>query len=609
MYPKLQSQGLAGGPNTGSCAAYAYYLEHENLWKKDNDHRKDIIPFYDQDGNAVSVGTVIDTIDANKQGLHVEDAKFFSLVINPSDKEIAKMGATREERIKALEQLVDKMMDRYAAGFGKQNIKSHNDLLYFYTIHEFREDENGDLRPGIHVHIIVSRKDINGKYKLSPMTNHRGETAGVIKSGFNRDAFYRDCERIFDKSYDYQRRINESYDYLNTLVHGSNADKTAMIRAAVKEERICEKVTNALARRAARLAKEAACAEAKRQREEELARMDADKKKRNQFWNSYNSYYKPTLDELNKQCQAAFTLYRELKNQGIDVQDDLDTQYRRLKQVNGIIQQKRQEMDDTKTYEDLVTSFAYIVTCANPVAGLLIGLVLLIVLDAKRIEKKEDIQVLRRRANEIREGIEALKNEQDKIKLAQQDTLRQYTQVKDEKKVLTDELQKLREELESNKETINLESLAKGLAQRKETRKETSVSQVFRAFGIYGQILSANTKLDLELELLGNNTLINPVFHPNGGVADLVIITSNEKSLASKTYSNEKLSAMLEKWCELTNQTPAHRIALKPETTEKLPTEYPPKPETKETLATEQHPELTKQSKKSSKTEKIKCKI
>ena len=104
---------------------------------------------------------------------------------------------------------------------------------------------------------------------------------------------------------------------------------------------------------------------------------------------------------------------------------------------------------------------------------------------------------------------------------------------------MTDELQKLREELESNKETINLESLAKGLAQRKETRKETSVSQVFRAFGIYGQILSANTKLDLELELLGNNTLINPVFHPNGGVADLVIITSNEKSLASKTYSNE----------------------------------------------------------------------
>ena len=58
MYPKLQSQGLAGGPNTGSCAAYAYYLEHENNWKKDNGHRKDIIPFYDQDGNVMLIDEI-----------------------------------------------------------------------------------------------------------------------------------------------------------------------------------------------------------------------------------------------------------------------------------------------------------------------------------------------------------------------------------------------------------------------------------------------------------------------------------------------------------------------------------------------------------------------
>lgn len=570
MYPKLQSQGLAGGPNTGSCAAYAYYLEHENLWKKDNDLRKDIIPFYDQDGNAVSVATVINSIDANKQGLHVEDAKFFSLVISPSEKEIAKMGATREERIHALEQLVDKMMDRYATGFGKRNIKSHNDLLYFYTIHEFREDENGDLRPGIHVHIIVSRKDINGKYKLSPMTNHRGETAGVIKSGFNRDAFYRDCERIFDKSYDYQRRINESYDYLNTLAHGSNADKTAMIRAAVKEERIYEKVTNALARRAARLAKEAACAEAKRQREEELARMDADKKKRNQFWNSYNSYYKPTLDELNKQCQAAFTLYRELKNQGIDVQDDIDAQYRRLKQVNGIIQQKRQEMYDAESHENLAKAFAYLVACANPVAGLLIGLVLLIVHKINRIEDRNDLQALRQRADDIRKSIETLKVEQGKLKFAQQDTLRQYIQVKDEKAELTNKLQELRKELEPKKETIDLDSLAKDLAKRKETPKTATVSQVLNAFGIYGSMMAAETKLALELDLLTSGTIIEPVYHPNGGVADLSIITNNEKTLASSSYSDEKLTAMLEKWCELTEQTPAFKIAQTPGSTNNL---------------------------------------
>ncbi len=572
MYPKLQSQGLAGGPNTGSCAAYAYYLEHENNWKKDNGQRKDIIPFYDHDGNVVSVGTVINSIDANRKGLHIDDAKFFSLVINPSEKEIAKMGDNREERIKALEKMVEKMMDRYAAGFGKNGIKGHNDLLYFYTIHEYREDDEGRLRPGIHVHIIISRKDINGKYKLSPMTNHRGETAGVIKSGFNRDAFYRDCESIFDTAFDYQRRINESYDYLNTLAHGSNADKAAMISAAVKEEKICENVTNALARRAARLAKEAASAEAKRQREEELARMDADKKKRNEFWNSYHSYYKPTLDELNRQCKATFSLYKDFKNQGIDVQADIDEQYRRLKLINGIIHQKHQEMYDARTHKDLVKAFTFMVASANPVAALLIGLVLLIVIDAKSIENKDDIRALRQRADDIRNGIEALKEEQGKLKFAQQDTLRQYIQIKDEKAELTDNLQALRNELEPKKETIDLESLAKDLAKRKETPKTATVSQVLNAFGIYGCMMSAETKLDLELDLLTSGTIIEPVYHPNGGVADLSIITNNEKTLASSSYSDEKLTAMLEKWCELTEQTPAFRIAKTPESDYNLST-------------------------------------
>ena len=579
MYPKLQSQGLAGGPNTGSCAAYAYYLEHENNWKKVNGHRKDLIPFYDQDGNAVSVGTVINIIDANKQGLHVEDAKFFSLVINPSEKEAAKLGTTREERLETIQTMVDKMMDRYATGFGKDRIKSHKDLLYFYTIHEYREDENKNLRPGIHVHIIVSRKDLNGQFKLSPMTNHRVETTGVIMSGFNRDAFYRDCESIFDTAFDYQRRINESYDYLNTLAHGSDTDKNAMIRAAIKEEKICETVSAALARRAARLAKEAASAEAKRQREEEQARMDADKKKRNEFWNSYHSYYKPTLEELNKQCKAIFVLYRGLKNQGIDVQDDIDAQYRQLKQINGIIHQKRQEMYEAKTHKDIAKAFAYLVACANPVAGLLIGLVLMIVHEANRIEQKNDLQALRQRADGIRKSIETLKDEQGKLKFAQQDTLRQYVQVKDEKAELTNNLHQLRKELEPKKGTIDLESLAKDLAERKETPKKATVSQVLNAFGIYGCMMSAETKLDLELDLLTSSTVIEPVYHPNGGVADLSIITNNEKTLASSSYSDEKLTAMLEKWCELTEQTPAFRIAKKPESANNLSTK--PKSEQK----------------------------
>ena len=279
MYPKLQSKGIAGGNNSGSCASYAYYLEHENRWKKKKGQKDKLLPFFDKNRKIVPMSTVIKKIDSNKGGLHAEDAKFFSLVINPSEKETDMLGVTREEKLESLHRMVDSMMDRYATGFNKDEVRNHQDLLYYYTVHEYRENDDGSLRPGIHVHIIVSRKDNSGKYKLSPMTNHRGESSGVIKSGFNRDSFYRDCERIFDTSFGYQRRISESYDYNNTMKHGSNEERAAMIQASVQEEQIRQQVTAALARRAARLAQEAATEEAKRKRQAELARQNEEKKK------------------------------------------------------------------------------------------------------------------------------------------------------------------------------------------------------------------------------------------------------------------------------------------------------------------------------------------
>ena len=131
MYPKIQSQGIAGGPNTGSCAAYVYYLNHESRWKKKNGQDEKRIPFFDPDGKAVSLETVISAIDSNKSGLHVEDAKFFSLILNPSEKEAAKLGGTRENKMRSLGIMVDRMMDRYAEGFNKEGVKTHQDRLYF----------------------------------------------------------------------------------------------------------------------------------------------------------------------------------------------------------------------------------------------------------------------------------------------------------------------------------------------------------------------------------------------------------------------------------------------------------------------------------------------
>lgn len=602
MYPKLQSHGIAGGDNTGSCAAYVYYLGHETTWKKENGKRDEILPYYDRNGDVVSPATIIQQIDSNKKGLHIDDAKYFSLILNPSAKEIEKLGKTREERLEAMHAMVDKMMDRYARGFGKSDVKDHNDLLYYYSIHEYREDENGDLVPGLHVHIIISRKDITGTYKLSPMTNHRGESSGVIKSGFNRDAYYRDCENIFDRTHGYERRIVESYDYLNTMKHGTNEEKSAMIRAGVQEEGIRATVTSSLARRAARLAREAATAEAKRQREAEQARLDEDKKKRNEFWNSYHSYYRPTLDKLNDQCKSAFSLYKDLKTERADIREDISEQYEQLKRTYELMSVKRAEMQKDRDYENLVKSFVYLLVLANPIPILILSLVLLIYLEDKRENEKADIQALRHQAEQIRSNIELLQSEQERLKFAQQDTLRQYIQVKDEKTELKNKLNELKSELDKQPETgIDLESLAKELAKQKTAPDEScSYGVILDALGVYGAVMAAETKLELDLELLTDNSDIEPVFHPNGGVADFRITTNGTDTLASKTYSDEKLTAMLEKWSILTGQTPAHRIAETVDTDKSIAT----KPYTEKPWITKKSSTLSPKSPSSSKLPK-----
>ncbi|MBO6172711.1 MAG: hypothetical protein J6N80_05015, partial [Bacteroidales bacterium] len=508
---------------------------------------------------------VISAIDSNKSGLHVEDAKFFSLILNPSEKEAAKLGGTREKKMRSLGIMVDRMMDRYAEGFNKEGVKTHQDLLYFYTIHEYRENDDGSLRPGIHVHIIVSRKDNTGKYKLSPMTNHRGESSGVIKSGFNRDSFYRDCERIFDTTFGYQRRISESYDYNNTMTHGSNEERAAMIHASVQEERIREQVTAALARRAARLAQEAATEEAKRKRQAELARQNEEKKKRNEFWNSYHSYYRPALDELKKQCNTAFSLYDNIKVERAGLWEETSEQYRKLKFTYDLLLAKQKELRRARTYKELLRIFTKMMFFVNPLPVLIASLALQVLLEGKKLYDREKVQALRNQVDDIREEIESLKTKQDKLKHAQHDSLRQYIEVKDKKAELTQQIQALKKELEQPRVEIDLDSVAKELSKRKTAQKESSMSQVYAAFGIYGAMMSAETKVDLELDLLSRNNFIEPILHPNGGVADFNLIVDGNTLLASRAYSDEKLAAMLEKWCGLTGQKPAHRLANKVE--------------------------------------------
>ncbi len=101
------------------------------------------------------------------------------------------------------------------------NNQKNADIKMFY--------ENGivhkvDLKEGFqsHVHIIVSRKDITNKIKLSPMATARRAMNklpnGTEKPvGFDRKLFVQTCEKTFDSQFAYKRSQNLSFSHYHTM--------------------------------------------------------------------------------------------------------------------------------------------------------------------------------------------------------------------------------------------------------------------------------------------------------------------------------------------------------------------------------------------------------
>ena len=212
----IKVQGGGGGTyaNTGSSIAVTNYLEHEELDRVNNGQERE--HFFTHDKEQVSAREATYKIDNNKAQLMKKDSKFFVITVSPSEKEVKAMGRTPGERSANFKKYINEgVMERYAENFGKD--LQAKDLMYYGKIHHERGDKTGEQ---MHAHIIVSRKDITNKIKLSPQTNHRGTRKGAIKGGFDRTEFFKNSEKTFDKDFNHSRDFKESFDFQNTMKNG-----------------------------------------------------------------------------------------------------------------------------------------------------------------------------------------------------------------------------------------------------------------------------------------------------------------------------------------------------------------------------------------------------
>ena len=177
MYVKLinpKTHGKAAYTNTGSCAQTLNYLQHEAVGEGQE------AAFFSAESDEVSAAQLLQTIDTNVKGLRATEAKFYSLVLSPSEQELAHIGSDPNK----LRAYTREVMSQYAQNFslpGGRQLGGH-DIKWGAILHQDRTHRGSDpevvagtaragqKRAGLqaHVHVIVSARDAQQQITLNP---------------------------------------------------------------------------------------------------------------------------------------------------------------------------------------------------------------------------------------------------------------------------------------------------------------------------------------------------------------------------------------------------------------------------------------------------------
>ena len=347
---------------------------------------------------------------------------------------------------------------------------------------------------------------------------------------------FRACEKIFDKTTGFDRSPEKSYDYFNTMKHGSIEQRETLIRELFKDT--VQEVSENIISRVEMMVNEAHVPEMQREYLRQTQAEPAEKRAMNSFWNTYHSYYRPLLESVKESCNAAFETYNLAKGCYCVNSDKISEGYNRLNSVYAEINRLQEDIRNAKASKTCIKLFSLLIAAVNPAPAIILALLGSIITEAQKRSSISQIRNLRAQAKRIKTDIEHLKVKQEGLKAAKADTLKSYIAVKDEKESLKSEINALKGMLENTP------------AASKET-------------------LSELTRLSLDLNLLTCNFSCDPVYHSNGGVADFKVIHAGETLYASKLFRTERLTHLLDKWEGMTGQRPAYKIKTEQEVKER----------------------------------------
>lgn len=224
MNVKIHSGPLKGGNNSGSCSALLNYLEKEDKGRGEENELKG---FFNANSSHLSNDQAKEIIEHQfyKKGVGKNDDKFFSVTMSFSQDELK--GRSNKE-------LQEFAQEKFASMYCNSTHSRKTDpdpsklawVAKLETERRYKGDDkevkkglvkSGDSKEGDqrHIHFVVARKMLDDK-AISPGSKSReGKSTGAASGGFDRDHIKFECEKEFDKRFNYERKEEEKVK--NTL--------------------------------------------------------------------------------------------------------------------------------------------------------------------------------------------------------------------------------------------------------------------------------------------------------------------------------------------------------------------------------------------------------
>jgi len=301
MYITITAQSL-GQHFTQSVSGYVAYLEKENQGME----QEDMEHFFNQYGDEISAEEVVKEIDGNTAKLKKKEPKFYSITVNPSKYELRKLENNSEDLKRYTRELMAayaKSFNREISGqpVTVDDIKYYAKVEHRRTFkgtdkqvmenqpfatkildlkHNIRRVERGEENGNIdrlkfkiaqlereaphqqngkrviqgmqkegsqsHIHIIVSRKDASNKFSLSPGSKYKSSDVEMhgkkVGRGFDRDAFFEKAERVFDKTFKYERNFAERYRARKNFIKNPKLYFSALMGLPTNEKAVAFKM-------------------------------------------------------------------------------------------------------------------------------------------------------------------------------------------------------------------------------------------------------------------------------------------------------------------------------------------------------------------------------